>query len=174
MTAQAEPTLRDQGRRCDALLVRRLLPIPTVLVAPGDRRARGLAETFMPAISRHGTSRRFVMPPADVPDCKLKKRATYRKPRAARAHEGNFRKFRTSTVRHPRHDRIDFRSDGRCRTWLVPVQVTRTEGRVAEVFPGRMRTKRDVTFGRGFGHMAREVRAHPYRGQSHDQERPRI
>jgi hypothetical protein len=140
-------------------VARRLLPIPgTVLVAPGDRvdARQVVAETFMPGdITPLNLAKLLSMPPADVPDCMLKKEGDRVETGEALARtKGIFGKFRTEYKSETAGvvesiSAVTGQVIVRGAPLAVQVKAYLT-GRVAEVLPGEGCTiEADATFVQG-------------------------
>jgi hypothetical protein len=140
-------------------VARRLLPIPgTVLVAIGDRvdARQVVAETFMPGdITPLNLAKLLSMPPADVPDCMLKKEGDRVEAGEALARtKGIFGKFRTEYKSETAGviesvSAVTGQVIVRGAQLAVQVKAYLT-GRVAEVFPGEgCAIEADATFVQG-------------------------
>jgi hypothetical protein len=162
-------------------VARRLLPIPgTVLVAPGDvvDARQVVAETFMPGdITPLNLAKLLSMPPADVPECMLKKEGDRVDAGEALARtKGIFGKFRTE-YKSDTEGTIESISGVTGQVIVrgapLPVQVKAyLTGRVAEVFPGEgCAIEADVTFVQGIFGIGGETYG-PIRMacKQHDQE----
>lgn len=160
---------------------RRLLPIPgTVLVKQGDLvdARQVVAETFMPGdITPLNLAKLLSMPPADVPECMLKREGDRIELGEAIARtKGIFGKFRTeykSETAGTIESISAITGQVIVRGAPLPVQVKAyTTGRVADVFPGEgCAIDADVTFVQGIFGIGGETFG-PIRMvcKAHDQE----